>query len=205
MERAKRERLEQEAEGIVRGVTEEEYYSQNGDSRWQYLGGDLVKEPVSFVHDDINSFLIILLREYASERSCGVVMGSRFPMRLDPKWSPEPDVMVVSAPRRHLITPLRLEGPADLAIEILSPSHPEITLRRKLPRYRQAQVLEIWIIDPDAKSLRADRLTPDGYQTRILTSGRLTTEALPGFWLDVAWLWQRPLPSALSCLHQILA
>jgi hypothetical protein len=33
----------------------------------------------------------------------------------------------------------------------------------------------------------------------------LTTAALPGFWLEVAWLWQEPLPSVLGCLHQILA
>jgi hypothetical protein len=43
------------------------------------------------------------------------------------------------------------------------------------------------------------------YQTRILSAGRLTTAALPGFWIEVAWLWQEPLPSLFSCLRQILA
>jgi len=27
---------------------------------------------------------------------------------------------------------------------------------------------------------------------------------LPGFWIEVAWLWQEPLPSTLACLRQIL-
>jgi hypothetical protein len=27
---------------------------------------------------------------------------------------------------------------------------------------------------------------------------------IPGFWLDVEWLWQDRLPSTLACLRQIL-
>ncbi len=200
--------LDAAAPGIIRGVSEDTYYSLGGNSRWQYLGGDLVMEPVSFRHDDLNSFLIALLRGFADERGGAVVTGSRFPMRLDAEWSPEPDLMVIRDERRHLIGPDRLEGPADLAIEILSPGHPEITLLRKVPRYRAAEVPEIWIIDPKAATLRVDLLaTPasGAYGTTILTAGRVTTKALPGFWLETAWLWRQPLPSVLGCMRQILA
>jgi hypothetical protein len=47
--------------------------------------------------------------------------------------------------------------------------------------------------------------SPDGYHAVRRRDGRLASEALPGFWLDVAWLWQEPLPPTLACLRQILA
>jgi hypothetical protein len=31
------------------------------------------------------------------------------------------------------------------------------------------------------------------------------SEALPGFWLDVTWLFAKPLPNDWDCLQQILA
>ncbi|HXM71445.1 MAG TPA: Uma2 family endonuclease [Thermoanaerobaculia bacterium] len=124
-------------------------------------------------------------------------------MRLDPKWSPEPDLLVVRAERRHLMAPQRLEGPADLVIEIASPGR--LDLRKKLPRYHQARLPEIWIVDPYARSIRVDTLEAGGYQTRTQAAGPLHSAVLPRFWIDVAWLWQDPLPAPLSCLRQILA
>jgi Uma2 family endonuclease len=124
-------------------------------------------------------------------------------MRLDPKWSPEPDLLVVREERRHLMGPQRLEGPADLVIEIASPGR--LDLRKKLPRYHEARLPEIWIVDPYARSIRVDTFEGGAYRTRTHTDGRLGSAVLPGFWIDVAWLWQNPLPGSLSCLRQILA
>jgi Uma2 family endonuclease len=196
---------------VIPGVSEDDYYALEHGIHYQYLGGDLVKEPVGLLHDGLNVFLGALLREYVCARGAGALVTSAgFPMRLDPKWSPEPDVMVICEERRHLVSRRRLEGPADLVIEIASYSHPRIDLTLKLPRYREARVPEIWIIDPYAKLvqvelLRAGARSGAWHETRHLGAGRLTTAALPGFWLEVDWLWQEPLPSVLGCLHQILA
>ncbi|HVR10682.1 MAG TPA: Uma2 family endonuclease [Thermoanaerobaculia bacterium] len=203
---------------VIPGVSEGEYYALDHGIHYQYLGGDLVKEPVGILHDGLNQFVVGLLREYVHAREApgagALVTNAGFPMRLDPKWSPEPDVMVIREERRHLVSRQRLEGPADLAIEIASYSHPRIDLKRKLPRYRQARVPEIWVIEPYAKLVQVEVLRADGpqggdaagaYETRTLSSGRLTTAALPGFWIEIAWLWQDPLPSVLACLRQVLA
>jgi len=206
-----------EAPLVIPGVSEEEYYALEHGIHYQYLGGDLVKEPVGLLHDGLNLFLGALLSEYAYARGAGALVTSAgFPMRLDPKWSPEPDVMVICEGRRHLVSRQCLEGPADLVIEIASYSHPKIDLARKLPRYREARVPEIWVVEPDANLVQVEVLSADarirgaagsgaGYESRTLGAGRLTTAALPGFWLEVAWLWQEPRPSVLGCLHQVLA
>lgn len=187
-------------------IGEAEFYSGNGeDSRCEYLGGvSVVREPASDGHEDLNAFLLALLRTYLEESGQGLVRGSRFPMRLDESWSPEPDLMVVREARRHLMGRRWLEGPADLVIEIASAGAPRADLRLKLPRYRQASVPEIWLIDPRTRSVRVETLTDTGYRTVTVTAGRLDAAPLPGFWIDVAWLWREPLPRVLSCLRQIL-
>ena len=190
-----------------RGMTEDEFYAwADEDCPYQYLGGELVREPVSLGHEELFGFLFTLLRDYLGERGGGKALGSRYAMRLDPKWSPEPDLLFVREERRHLMGEQRLDGPADLVIEIASPGR--IDIRKKLPRYHQAQLPEIWIVDRYARYVRVDTVDAHGfggYQTRIVRSGPLRSAVVPGFWIDVAWLWQEPLPAPLACLRQILA
>jgi Uma2 family endonuclease len=125
-------------------------------------------------------------------------------MRLDERWSPEPDLLVVREARRHLLGPQRLEGPADLVIEIASEGDPTLDRREKLPRYQQAGISEIWLVEPREQVLCSWCRTATGYETRALASGRLSSHVLPGFWIEASWLWQAPLPSTLACLRQIL-
>lgn len=191
---------------IKPGVSEEEFYRLEGeDSGWEYLGGRLVMSPNSERHEDLFRFLIILLGAWLDERGGGVVRGSRYPMRLDERWSPEPDLLVIREERRHLLGPKRLEGPADLVVEIASEGDPGFDAREKLPRYRAAGVAEIWLIDPFAQSVAVHLQVPDGYRELVLGAGRLVSTVLPGFWIDVAWLWQPELPSTVACLRQILS
>ncbi|MGH8929194.1 MAG: Uma2 family endonuclease [Egibacteraceae bacterium] len=82
-----------------------------------------------------------LLSAWLDEQRRGaIVRGSRYPMRLDPRWSPEPDLLVVTDAHRDRITAQRLEGPADLVIEIASDGDPGFDEREKLPRYRAAGI-----------------------------------------------------------------
>jgi Uma2 family endonuclease len=199
-------KTEEEIPLIIPGVTEEEFYAWPDDGfDWQYLGGEMVMEPSpSDRHEDLFSFLHTLLRIYVDERGGGVVRGSRSAMRLDEKWSPQPDLMVVREERRQALGEQRLEGAADLVIEILSRGHPEIDLRRKLPRYREERIPEIWMIDPLERSVQVETWGDAGHTSRTLAAGRLDSTVVRGFWIEVAWLWQEPLPSSAACLRQIL-
>jgi Uma2 family endonuclease len=126
-------------------------------------------------------------------------------MRLDERWSPEPDLLVVLDARRHLMMPKRLEGPADFVIEIASEGDPRLDVREKLPRYREAGLPEIWLIDPFTKKLHVEWKTDAGYQALDLSSGRCESRVVAGFWIEVDWLWQEPLQSTLACLRAILS
>ena len=188
-------------------VTEEEFYRDaTEDSNWEYLDGRLVMHsPASNRHEDCFGFLNMLLRGYLDERGGAVVRGSRYPMRLDEHWSPEPDLLVVRDERRHLLTRTRLEGPADFVIEIASDSDPRLDVREKLPRYREAGIEEIWLVNPFEQIVLAEAKELSGYASQRLDAGRLTSRVVPGFWIDVGWLWLDPLPSTFACLREILA
>ena len=187
-------------------ATEDDFYREAGeDSDWEYLDGRIVMHsPASDRHEDLFRFLLTLVSAYLDERGGGIVRGSRYPMRLDPRWSPEPDLLVVRSAKRHLMQKTRLEGPADLVIEIASDSDPGLDMREKLPRYREAGIEEIWLVNPFEGTLRAETKTPAGYETRTIVEGRQASVVIPGFWIEASWLWVDPLPSTMGCLREVL-
>ena len=178
-------------------ASEEDFYREAGeDSDWEYLDGRIVMHsPASDRHEDLFRFLLTLLSAYLDEKKTGIVRGSRYPMRLDPRWSPEPDLLVVREAKRGLLTRARLEGPADLVIEIASDSDPGLDLREKLPRYREAGIEEIWLLNPFDETVRVETRAAAGYASRVLKAGRIDSSVVPGFWVDVSWFWPDRLPS----------
>jgi Uma2 family endonuclease len=190
---------------IKPGVREEEFYALAGeDTDWEYLDGRLVMSPASMRHEELFRFLLNLLGGFLDERGGAKVFGSRYPMRLDERWSPEPDLLVVREERRHLLKPQRLEGPADWVIEIVSEGDPEFERREKLPRYRQARIPEIWLVDPFRREVAVECFRDDSYETEAIASGKLRSTVVPDFWIDASWLWQENLPSTIACLRKIL-
>ncbi len=201
--------MQVDLESFVRGaeISEDEFYRRtHEDSDWQYLGGrPVMAAAASNRHEDLFSFLLTLLRAFLDERGGGKVRGSRYPMRLDASWSPEPDLLVVGEEKRSRMTEQRLEGPADLVIEIASETDPGFDRREKLPRYLAAEIPEIWLIDPFETSVLVQVKSSGGYVSREVESGRLESKVVQGFWIDVDWLWRDELPSTLRCLRRILA
>jgi Uma2 family endonuclease len=190
---------------IKPGVREEEFYRLAGeDSDWEYVDGRLVMSPASDLHERIFGFFISLLWPFLAERGGGVVRGSRYPMRLDERWSLEPDLLVVRAENLHRMTPKRLEGPADWVLEIASDGDPGFDEREKLPRYHAAGIPEIWWVDPFRQTLRIDTREETRYTSRTLTAGQAASRILEGFWIETAWLWEERPPSPLACLQRIL-
>jgi Uma2 family endonuclease len=64
-----------------------------------------------------------------------------------------PDVLFFSKGRLHLIGKKAMEGPPDLAVEVISPSSIEVDREDKFEQYRKAGVMHYWIIDPAERSV----------------------------------------------------
>lgn len=188
------------------GVTEEQFYDlADEDSDWEYLDGRLVMHsPASLDHEDLFRFLLCVLSGFLNVRRFGRVLGSRYPMRLSPTWSPEPDLLVVLEAHASRLTENRLEGSADLVVEIASQGNDHLLRTEKLPRYREARIPEIWVADPLRRELRVEALGGAEYELRVAPPGRVESRVLPGFWLDASWLFARPRPPESECLAEIL-
>lgn len=170
------------------------------DTHAEWVDGEVtVFMPPTRAHQRLDQFLAGLLGLYVRLLGLGEVLTAPFEMRLVPgRLSREPDLLFVANAHADLLTEQRLDGPADLVVEIVSAHSVSRDRRQKLTDYQSAGIPEYWTIDARPRRQRADflQLTPEGtYRSMPLdAAGRYHSAVLPGFWLDPAWLWQEPLP-----------
>lgn len=178
---------------------DEDTYAEWVDGRVEMMS------PASVKHQDISLFLARLLAEFAEEHDAGKLLAAPFQMRLaNVRRGREPDLLFVLKANAGRLQRSYLDGPADLAIEIVSPESALRDRGAKYAEYEAGGVREYWIVDADAQ--RADFFVLDGegrYQRAIPDAeGRYVSVVLPGFWVNLGWLWQSPLPSVRSVLKE---
>lgn len=174
-------------------VTEKEFWElANEDSNYELINGVLIiHSPASEEHEDIFSYFNSILRFYLEEKGIGKVYGSRFVMRLSPQWNPEPDLMIITTENYKRISTTRIEGPADIVIEILSKATKEIDLTKKIPKYLEAGVKEVWVIDPMEKSIKILTAQKELVWIDSLSDDYLKSEILLDLKFKVKWIWNR--------------
>lgn len=189
-------------------ITVEEFYALVGDGRKADLidGVIYMASPDSRVNDQIAGFLSTLVRGYSEARDLGgLVFGSRFAFRLSSIRAPEPDVAFVSRSRVHLVHDVGMDGGPDVAVEIVSPDSRSRDYGEKKALYQDAGVAEYWIVDPMQQRAEFHVLRDGAYVLAPLEQNRIfRSQAVPGFWLDVDWLFAEPAPKALEKLGEIL-
>ena len=194
----------------IGGWTEEQYFREAPESAIvEFADGEvIVHSPAGVEHQDITGFLSVLQRAYVRRRNLGRVLNGPAVVRLRPGLDYEPDIFFVPRDRIGLFTAQYFAGAPALVVEITSESTRTHDAIEKAAAYRQHGVPEYWVVHPDRRTL-LQHLLPEGGQGpyRVLEhrSGRVQSAAIPGFWIDVSWLWQDPLPDELHCLDQILA
>lgn len=161
--------------------------------------------PASAGHQDLSGFLAALLRWYAEEHYAGMVLTAPFQMRLENvRRGREPDLIFLTPAVLPRLKPNYLDGPADLAIEIVSPESIVRDRGAKYAEYEAGGVREYWVLDPEAK--RADFFVRDSegrYQrAQPNAEGRYESAVLTGFWIHVGWLWQATLPPVRQVLKE---
>ncbi len=188
----------------------EEYLTlpeQVGQTEWAD-GEAIIFMPPITIHQKIADFLSRLLGLYVELLNPGTVISAPFEMRIRPDSNPrEPDIVFIAAEHLDRLTDKRLDGPADLAIEIISEESVARDRSDKFYEYQEGGVREYWIIDPRPGKERVDCywLTPEGRYQAILPDdgGNYHAAIVPGFWFHPSWLQQMPLPNPLLVLADI--
>lgn len=181
------------------------------DIHAEWVDGEvLVFMPPKLRHQRLMSFLCALIDLFAGERNLGVAVAAPFEMLiLQGRSSRQPDVLFVHQDHIARLSEDRLDGPADLVIELVSDSSTRLDRDEKYQEYQEAGIPEYIIIDPRPRRHRVEyyRLGEDGLYLPVLPDdeGRYHSAVLSGFWLDPAWLWQDPLPKLLDLAQELLA
>lgn len=196
------------SEGTTPGplrMTYEEFLAwADEDTLAEWVEGEVIMtSPASLQHQLIAGFLSAVMGIYAQGRQLGVVVTGPFQMKL--RNGREPDLIFVATDHLGRFKENRLEGAADLVVEIISPESVDRDRGRKFYEYEQGGILEYWLIDPLRRWVDIYVLEEDRYRPAFSgATGRYDSRALTGFWLDVDWLWQRPLPTPLRALGEIV-
>ena len=103
-----------------------------------------------------------------------------------------PDLLFFRKSRRHLITDEAIEGPPDLAVEVLSPGSERTDRRDKFKQYAAGGVKNYWIVDPKQRTIEAYVQRTGKYAGRVRGSGSdgVTLPPFPKLEIPLAKLWR---------------
>lgn len=193
----------------VAGWSETRYFAEAPETRLaEFEDGEIVMHsPAGTRHQHVVRFLTFLITGYVTTRRLGTVLNGPAVVRLRPGLDYEPDIFFVGRDQLGQLGKQYLAGAPALVVEVVSPGTRSHDLKTKAANYHKHRVKEYWAIDIEKRVLARHRPGPPAaaaYRVTRHAKGRVTSAAIPGFWLEVSWLWRAQLPPELECLEQIL-
>jgi Uma2 family endonuclease len=118
-------------------------------------------------HQQISAYILSVLFNFLKGKPCKV-LAAPVDVRLNPAENDDtvvqPDLLVVCDSSK--LDDHGVVGAPDMVIEILSPSTAKRDKVLKFNAYRQAGVMEYWIVDPSSQTLAVHILKDGEYITR---------------------------------------
>ena len=188
------------------GWTLDEYLRQAPESRrWEFVRGEvLMYSPATAEHQDRVWFLAYLLFSWMQARKWpGKLLLAPAAVRLAEDIVREPDISVFGPEEAGRVTGSPVTARPLLVVEVTSPSTRAIDLGEKAQDYATAGIPEYWVVDLVRQRFIGHLLEGETYRKTELPRGRWVSRVLPGFWLEVTWLFRQPLPEVAACLKHI--
>lgn len=167
--------------------------------RAEWVGGEVqFMGEISDTHNKLGLFVITLLNFWVQEHDSSEVKYEPFNMKLGGRLGGRsPDVMFIAKENLHRKSRKNLNGPADIAVEIVSEESRRRDRVEKFIEYETGGVREYWLLDPEKEEAEFYVLDAGRKYVRAEpdAEGRFHSAVLPGLWVEVDWLWERPLPT----------
>lgn len=175
------------------------------DDLYELIDGMLVEREMAAVwhHEQLLLWLARLLGEYVETQQLGYVSGSRTAVKINEFRSRLPDLLFIRKERAHIITDMLVLDAPDWVLEIRSAGNRLVEWRTLEADYRMIGVSELWLIDPVQQRARAARRLGDDYEVIEQQAGKLVSSAIPGFWVELEWLFKEPRPKVREALRQM--
>jgi Uma2 family endonuclease len=123
----------------------------------ELIDGILVEKPMASFESRLAIILAYFLELFLEDHDLGAVLGEAGLLRLFPGRVRAPDVSFVSwkrMPNQEFPEQAIASLAPDLAVEVLSESNTEAEMRRKVQEYFQAGGKLVWLVDPNARTVR---------------------------------------------------
>jgi Uma2 family endonuclease len=175
----------------VSGLTYEalaRWYPDDDGYRRELIDGELYVTPSpSIRHQRVVLALARRLADHA-DRHGAECLTAPFDMYLSPSDVPEPDVAYLTAATRHRLDPGKLVGPADLVVEVSSPSTRRVDLLTKRELYARSGVPEYWVVDLEQDALVVHRRRGEAFDDPVVLrrGDRAVARVADGFTVEVA-------------------
>ena len=175
---------------VIPKITYEQFRQLPDDGKqYELVCGEVHLTPSPTTkHQIILHRLVSSLDVYLSKNPLGKLLFAPLDVRLSPDTALQPDLIFIANAHAAIIQEDCIRGTPDLVVEVLSPSTTAHDRATKLPLYAEAGVGEIWIIDPQAKTIEILKLQGNKYLVEATLAGSraLTSTCFPG--------WELPLP-----------
>jgi len=190
----------------LRPLTFDEFVRMFGEDDDVELVDGMVVQRVAArdIHEDLQGWLLSILRVYSEAKGLGIVRGSRTAVKITEHRGRLPDIVFVRRENASIVQEEGIIGTPDLVVEIWSPGDRPSDMLAKEADYRSIGVPEIWFVDQQRKQVRVLKKGREGYEEKVMRKGVLRSEVVEGFWLNVKWLFKRPLPDELKTLQKLL-
>jgi Uma2 family endonuclease len=177
----------------------------NEDTLAEWVNGEVIMtSPASWRHQEIVFFLASVTRTFVEQHNLGAVLIAPFQMKLE--QGREPDILFVAKSHLGRLKETYLDGPADVVVEIVSAESIDRDRGAKFLEYEAGGVPEYWLFDPLRKWVEFYHLGKEGRYTLAFSgqTGVYHSLMIPGFWLRIEWLWQKPLPEVTRISWEII-
>ncbi len=155
----------------------------------ELVRGRLIMSPSpSALHQTVISYLIRILQR-AEDATGGFMFVSPMDVIFSEDTILQPDLLYISKDRCGIVGE-RINGPPDLAIEILSPGTSRRDRTEKLDLYAKYDVPEYWIVDPAAQHFEFLILDRGRYTIMQSVDERYQSSLLPEVEIDLAAFWK---------------
>ena len=169
--------------------TYEDYARLPDDRRYEVIDGELFLTPAptpyhQLVKQRIEQFLL----KHVESRGLGQVLDAPCDVVLSRFDVLQPDIFFVSSGRLAVIGEKYISDAPDLVVEVLSPGARKRDRVFKSKRYARFGVHEMWIADPDKKTIEVHVNAEKSLRREALYAGDdvLVSPLLPGLGIPLA-------------------
>ncbi|HEY3123310.1 MAG TPA: Uma2 family endonuclease [Thermoanaerobaculia bacterium] len=159
--------------------TYQDYLLLPEDRRYEVIDGDLFMTPAPTpYHQLVSKRIERLIDDFVEKNGLGLVLYAPCDVVLSETDVVQPDILFVSASRISIVGDKFISAAPDLIVEVLSPATETRDRVAKTKLYAKKGVRELWIADPEARTIEVLVNSGEGFRRDSLAGAGETLRSV---------------------------